>query len=111
MPFGTTTAARTGLWAATLELAHDELKKQQRGFGGLFVFGEIAEDAALFFAAERRIGQDDIDAVFVADFSQSERERLFNGSICGDSRPCRSRFICASRYGSGLASPPKMLCV
>ena len=52
-----------------LEFAHDELKKQQSGFRGLLVFGEVAEDAALFFAAKRRVGHDDIDAVFVADFS------------------------------------------
>ncbi len=53
-----------------LELAHDQLKKEQRGFGGLFIFGKVAEDAALFFAAEGRVGHDDIDAVSVADFSQ-----------------------------------------
>ena len=43
--------------------------------------------------------------------SRSGKRRLFSGSIFGDSRPCKSRFICASRYGSDLASPPKMLCV
>ena len=60
----------------TLELAHDQLKKEQRGFGSLFVFGEVAEDTALFFAAERRVGHDDIDPVFIADFSQRKAETV-----------------------------------
>ena len=59
-----------------LELAHDELEEEQRGFGGLFVFGKVAEDAALFFAAEGRVGHDDIDAVSVADFSQREAQAV-----------------------------------
>ena len=59
-----------------LELAHDELEEQQRGLGGLLVFGEVAEDAALFFAAEGRVGQDDIDAVSVADLAQREAQAV-----------------------------------
>ena len=56
------------------ELAHDELEEEQSSFGSLFIFGKVAEDASLFFAAERRVGHDDIDPVFVADFSQRESE-------------------------------------
>ena len=59
-----------------LELAHDELEKQQCGFGGLLVFGKIAEDAALFFAAEGRVGHDDIDAVSVTDLAQREAQAV-----------------------------------
>ena len=58
------------------ELAHDELQKKQGSFGGLLVFGEVAEDAALFFAAERRVGHDDIDAVFVADLAEGEAQAV-----------------------------------
>ncbi len=58
------------------EFAHDELEKQQRGFGGLLVFGEVAEDAALFFAAERRVGHDDIDAVSVADLAERKAQAV-----------------------------------
>src|SRR3989304_3385056 len=65
----------TGFWL-TLELAHDELEKKKRRFGGLFVFGEVAENAALFFAAERRVGHDDIDPVFVADFPQRKAQAV-----------------------------------
>jgi hypothetical protein len=36
----------------TPQLPHDQLQKEQRGFGGLFVFGEIALDALLLLAAE-----------------------------------------------------------
>jgi hypothetical protein len=44
------------------EFAHDELEEQERGFGGLFVGGEITTDAGFFFAAEGTIGEDTIDA-------------------------------------------------
>ena len=109
MPLGTTTAARPGLRRAS-ELAHDELKEEQRGFGGLLVFGKVAEDAALFLAAEGRVGEDDVDAVFVADLAQREAQAVAADRSAAISRPCSSRFICASRYGSDFASPPKMLC-
>src|ERR1041384_1847133 len=62
--------------ARASELAHDELKKEQRGFGGLLVFGKIGEDAALFFSAEGRIGQDNIYAVSIADFFQREPQTI-----------------------------------
>ena len=76
VPLGTTTAParRSQLLRRALELAHDQLEKEQRGFGGLLVFGKVAEDAALFFAAEGRVGHDDIDSVSVADFSSVESE-------------------------------------
>ena len=53
-----------------LELAHDELQKQQSGLGGLLVLGEVALDAFFLFAAEGRIGEDDVHAVLFADFRQ-----------------------------------------
>ena len=62
------------LAGAAPELAHDELKEEQRGLGGLLVVGEVAEDAALFLAAEGRVGQDDVDAVLVADLRELESE-------------------------------------
>jgi hypothetical protein len=34
------------------QLSHKELQEQQRGFGSLFVFGEVAQDAAFLLAAE-----------------------------------------------------------
>ena len=75
VPLGTTTAARPGL-GGPLELAHDELEEEQSGFGGLLVFGEVAEDAALFFAAEGRVGHDDIDAVSVADLAERKAKAV-----------------------------------
>ena len=42
----------------------------------------------------------------VADLAEAEAQRVASESICGASSPCSTRFICASRYGSGLASPP-----
>jgi hypothetical protein len=37
------------------QLAHDELKEQERGFGGLPILWKVALDAFLFLASERRI--------------------------------------------------------
>ena len=54
--------------AGTAKLAHDELEKEQGGFGSLLVFWKVGEDAALFFAAEGGIGQDDVHTIAVADF-------------------------------------------
>lgn len=54
------------------EFAHDELEEEEGGFGGLFVFGEVALDAFLFFAAERWISEDDIDAIGFSDFGELE---------------------------------------
>ena len=58
--------------ARAFEFAHDQLQKQQGGFGGLLVFGKVAEDAAFFFAAEGRVGHDDIDPVLITDLSKGE---------------------------------------
>src|SRR5262245_313106 len=60
----------------TFKFAHDELEEKQRSFGGLFVFGKVTEDAALFFAAERRVGHDDIDAVSVADLPKRKAKAV-----------------------------------
>ena len=46
------------------------MQEEQRGFGGLFVFGEIALDAALLLAAEGRIGEDHVHAVALADVGE-----------------------------------------
>jgi hypothetical protein len=94
------------VWRA-LEFAHDELEEEHFGFGGLLVFGEVTEDAALFFA-ERRIGHDHIDAVAVADLAKRIPQAIQRIDL-GDSSPCRTRFICASRYGSGLMQGPRLV--
>ena len=61
---------------AATQSSHDQLQKQQRGFRRLFVFGEIALDAAFLLAAEGRIRQDHIHAVALADVCQLEAERI-----------------------------------
>ena len=78
VPFGTTTAARPGLAApaAPTQLSHDELKEQQRRLGRLHVAGEVALDAGLLFTTERRVGEDDIDAIFVAQLGELEAEAV-----------------------------------
>ena len=108
VPLGTTTAARPGgrLRRIALQLAHDELEEEQRRLGRLPVVGEVALDARLLLAAERRVGEDHVHPVVLADLGQLEAQAL-PGSICGASRPCSSRFIWHSRYGSGFGSPPK----
>ena len=57
-------------------LAHDQLKKEQRRLRRLFVAREIGENTAFFFAAERRIGEDDIDAIFLADLGYLNCKRI-----------------------------------
>ena len=76
VPLGTTTAGAAWFAAARRELAHDELQEQQCRFGGLLVFGEVAQDAALLLAAEGRVGQDHVDAVPVADLAQREAQAV-----------------------------------
>ena len=46
--------AGSAWFGLTFELTHDELEKEQCCFGSLLVFGKVAEDAALFLAAEGR---------------------------------------------------------
>ena len=58
------------------QLPHNELQEEQRGFGGLFVFGEIALDAFLLLATERRVGEDDVHAVAFADVGQLVAEGI-----------------------------------
>ena len=86
VPFGTTTAARAGRDAALrrpvsqrddpFQLPHDELQKEQRGLGRLLVLREIALDALLLLAAERRIGEDHVHAIALADVGELEAERI-----------------------------------
>jgi hypothetical protein len=104
---GTTTAARACRLAAA-QLPHDELQEQQRGFGGLFVFGEIALDALLLLAAEGRVGEDHVHALAFADVGELEAEGVA-GIDLRASRPCSSRFIWQSRYGSDFGSQPKRI--
>ena len=102
VPLGTTTAAReedvdrlrlesgAGLLA---QLPHDELQEEQRGFGGLFVFGEIALDALLLLAAERRIREDHVHAVAFADVRELDSGESCRDRSAAHPSPCRSRFI------------------
>ncbi len=59
-----------------LELAHDELQEEQGGFGGLLICREVVEDAALLFSSEGGIGEDDIDALAIADFGDRDVEAV-----------------------------------
>ena len=54
--------------ARAAELAHDELEEEKRRFARLLVFRKVGEDAALFFAAEGRIRQNNVPAISIADF-------------------------------------------
>ena len=58
------------------QLAHDELEEEQGRLGGLRVGGKIALDAFFFLAAERRVGEDDVHAVPVADLGELLAERV-----------------------------------
>ncbi len=80
VPFGATTAARPGFGARRI-LRMIKLKKQKSRFRCLFVAREICENAALFFATKRRIREDDINAIFLADFSDFNRERVVRADL------------------------------
>ena len=69
-------SATTGLTAlpGSLEFAHNKLQKQQGGFRCLHVFGEISANTFFFLATKRRIGENCIYPVLVADFAQGEAQ-------------------------------------
>jgi hypothetical protein len=56
--------------------SHYQLKKQQRGFRGSFIAWKVRENAALFFTAEWRIGEDDVDAILLADLGDAHGDRI-----------------------------------
>src|SRR5712664_2310668 len=58
------------------QLPHDKLEKQKGGFGGLFVLGKIALNAFLFFATKRRIREDHIHTITLADVGELEAEGI-----------------------------------
>ena len=64
------------------QLAHNELQEKQRRLRRLLVLGEIAQDAALFFAPKGRVGHDHVHAVLVAHFPQ----RFIEGIVRSDLR-------------------------
>src|SRR5699024_2187028 len=59
-----------------LEPAHDQLQEEQRGFRSLHVIGEIATNTSLLLAAEGRIGEDQADAVPIADLAQRKAQAV-----------------------------------
>ena len=74
------------------EFSHDELEKEKGGFGGLLVFGEVAEDAALSSPPNGALVMM-ISTRSLSPISRSRKRRLFNGSIFGDSKPCKTKFV------------------
>ena len=93
--------------AARLEDPLDELKEQQRGLRRPRCLGEVRLDRLLLLAAERRVGEDDVDAVGGADLrDRAARARCRARSPAARS-PWRARFIIPSRYGSGFFSIPR----
>ncbi len=55
-----------------LQPPHDQLQEQQRCLGRAPILWEVVEGSCFFFAAEGWVGQDDVDALFLADFRQPE---------------------------------------
>ena len=103
VPLGTTTAARQGdrrQWLA-FQLAHDELKEEQGGFGGLLVFGEVALDALFLLAAEGRVGEDDVHAVLFADLGQLVAQGVAGVDLRGV-EPVQKQVHLAEQVGQGL---------
>ena len=61
---------------SSAQFAHDELQEQQGGFGGLFIVGKVAENAALFLAAKRRVGENHVHPFAVANFLERKTQRV-----------------------------------
>ncbi len=55
---------------------HDQLEEQQCRFRRAAILREIVEDAHLFFAAKRWVCQDYVDALILADFCETEAQRI-----------------------------------
>src|SRR5690349_13520763 len=70
---GSTRRATRGCRLA-FELAHDELEEQQRSFRRLAVFREVTLDAFFLLPAERWVGEDHIDSLFLANLGELEAE-------------------------------------
>lgn len=59
------------------------MQEQQRRFGRLFVFRKIALDTFFLFAAERRVGEDDVHAVPFADIGELEAKSVAGINLRG----------------------------
>jgi hypothetical protein len=66
-----------------VELAHDELKEEERRLGRLPVLGEVTLDALLLLAAEGRIGEDDVDTILLADLGELVAESVARVDLGG----------------------------
>src|SRR5262249_14942860 len=56
----------------TMQLPHDELEKQQSGLSRLAVLWKIPLNTFLFLSAKRRVGQDYVNALLLADLGKFE---------------------------------------
>jgi hypothetical protein len=57
------------------------LQKEQGGFRCLHIGREVGFDAGFFFAAEGRVGEDDVDAFAVADFADAPFQSVAVGDL------------------------------
>ncbi len=62
--------------AAVLEQTNHQLKEEPRGLRCLLIGWEVGLDSPLLFSAERRICEDDVNAVAPADLGNRPRERI-----------------------------------
>lgn len=92
---------------AALQPPHDELQKQQGRFSSPAILREVGQNSRLFLAAERRISQNHLDAITLTDLRELEAAQRVSKLNVGASRPCKSRFICASRNRKEESSPPR----
>jgi len=69
--------------AAGLENLHQEHEKEVGGFAGAELGGEIGLDAVLFHAAEGRVGDDDIHALFRSPVAQGASQGVVVADVGG----------------------------
>jgi hypothetical protein len=69
--------------SAVFDQVHDEDEEQVGGFAGADGGGEILLDAILLHAAERRVGDDDIHAVFRAVIAERSGEGVVVADLAG----------------------------
>src|SRR6185312_11016788 len=70
--------------AAGLQHAHDEDEKEIGGLAGAELTGEVGFDAVLLHAAERRVGDDDVDVFLRLPVGKRARQGIVVADIGGD---------------------------
>ena len=85
---------------------HDELQEEQSRLRCLPVLREVGLNALLFLTAERRIGEDDIHPVPLANLGQAEAKRVAGVDV-GSVETMQQQVHLSEEVGKRLGLPPE----